>query len=118
MRLALVLIIMFLISCVPNKGKLTYSLDGKLTDAITPVSTPATFEQIRNEILVPKCLECHKWVRDEARVKRRIVPGNADESELFQVVESGEMPEDAPPLSSRELELLRSYINSLLVSPE
>lgn len=118
MKIVLVLTSMLLISCVPNKGKLTYSLDGKLSEEITPITTPATFEQIKNEILVPKCLECHKWVRDEARVKRRIVPGKAEDSELFQVVESGEMPEDAAPLSSRELELLRSYINSLLVSPE
>ena len=113
MKIVLALSGMLLVSCVPNKGKLTYSLDGKITQEVTPVTTPATFEQIRNEILVPKCLECHKWVRDEARVKRKLVPGNPDDSELFQVVESGEMPEDAPPLSTRELELIRSYINSI-----
>lgn len=113
MRMSLVFLSMLLISCVPDKGKLTYSLDGRLNEEITPITTPPTFEQIKNDILVPRCLECHKWVRDEARVRRKLVPGNAEESELFQVVESGEMPEDAPPLPTRELELIRSYINSI-----
>jgi hypothetical protein len=118
MRFDILVISLLLAACVPKKGDLNYSLDGKVAEEVTPITVPVTFEQIKNEILVPKCLECHKWVRDEARVKRRIVPGIAEQSELFQSVESGEMPEDAAPLSTRELEMLRSYINSLLVSPE
>lgn len=107
--------------CTPDKGKLTYTLPG------APVSVPereglppveaepevVSFKNIQSEILIPKCAECHRWVNDEARTLRKLVPGDPDASELFQVVESGEMPEDAAPLSTAELELIRAYILSL-----
>lgn len=109
--------------CTPDKGKLTYTLPGAPISApereglppveAEPVPEVVTFKKIQSEILIPKCAECHRWVNDEARTLRKLVPGDPDASELFQVVESGEMPEDAAPLSTAELELIRAYIQQL-----
>jgi hypothetical protein len=105
----------FLVSCVPSKGDLVYSLDGR--SRVIPVETEAvSFATIQTEILT-KCTECHRWAKTEAGIKKYIIPGNPDGSEIFQSVRSGEMPEDAPPLTTKELELLRGYINSLVAAP-
>ena len=110
------LLLLFLLSaCVPSKGELTYSLDGK--PRISPVQTEAvSFATIQTEILT-KCTDCHRWAKSEEGVRKRVIPGDPEGSKLFRSVESGEMPEDAPPLSTRELELLRGYINSLVAAP-
>jgi hypothetical protein len=103
------------VSCVPDKGALVYSIDGK--PRTSPVETEAvSFSTIQTEILT-KCTECHRWAKSEAGIKKYIIPGNPDGSEIFQSVRSGEMPEEGPPLTTKELELLRGYINSLVAAP-
>ncbi len=115
MKWNLLPLIVLLASCVPSKGDLVYTLDGK--PRVSPVQTEAvSFATIQTEILT-KCTECHKWAKTEDGIKKFIVPGNPEASELFQSVRSGEMPEDAPPLTTKELELLRGYINSLVAAP-
>ena len=109
------LVLLILASCVPNKGELVYSMDGK--PRVSPVQTEAvSFTTIQTEILT-KCTECHRWAKSEAGIKKYIIPGDAEGSEMFQSVRSGEMPEDGPPLTTKELELLRGYINSLVATP-
>jgi len=115
MNLLAVFALFLLSACVPDKGNLVYSLDGK--PRITPIQTEAvSFATIQTEILT-KCTECHRWAKTEEGVRRWIVPGNPEASELFRSVETGYMPEDGPPLSTKELELLRGYINSLVAAP-
>ncbi len=116
MRFALYSFIFILCAaCVPEKGPLRYSLDGRIDD-ITPVQEPVSFQRLSSEILTPRCAECHRSIVNEARVLRWVVPGNPEESLLFQVVKSGEMPEDSAPLTSKELEVVRAYITGLLQS--
>jgi hypothetical protein len=77
-------------------------------------------------LLARHCLECHDSTSKKGRLDlsrkeaaladrrggKTIVPGNAAESLLWQSVESDEMPEDRPPLSPEEKELLREWINA------
>lgn len=115
MKLLAILTLFLLVSCLPDKGELIYSLDGK--PAVSPVEVePVSFATIQTEIL-PKCTECHRWAKTEAGILKRVIPGNPEASKLFRSVESGDMPEDAPPLTTKELELLRGYINSLVAAP-
>ncbi|MBY0517241.1 MAG: hypothetical protein K2P81_10045 [Bacteriovoracaceae bacterium] len=109
------LLLLLLTSCLPSKGPLVYSLEGKADPVVIDPNEKVTFERISREILVPKCLECHKWVSSEARVLRKLVPGDPENSKIFQSVESGDMPEKGPPLSTGELELMRAYINALVI---
>jgi hypothetical protein len=115
MKAHLLLLTLLIASCVPDKGQLVYSVDGK--PRVTPVQTEAvSFATIQTEILT-KCTECHRWAKSEDGIKKKLIPGNPEGSKIFQSVQSGEMPEDAPPLTTKELELLRGYINSLVATP-
>lgn len=109
------LLLLSLVSCLPEKGPLTYSVNGIVENA--EATEAVTFKEVQEKILAPKCLDCHGWVLNETRVLSKIVPGRPEASKLFRVVENGSMPKDAPPLTTQELELLRGYINSLL-APE
>ncbi len=115
MKILSLLALFLLVSCLPDKGDLVYSLDGK--PAVSPVEVEAvSFATIQTEILT-KCTDCHRWAKTEEGIRKKLVPGNAEASKLFRSVESGFMPEDAPPLTTKELELLRGYINSLVAAP-
>jgi hypothetical protein len=77
-------------------------------------------------LLARHCFECHDSTsrkgrldlsrKDTALAPRKsgktIVPGNAAESLLWQSVESNEMPEERPPLSPEEKQLLREWIDA------
>jgi hypothetical protein len=45
------------------------------------------------------------------------VPGNPEASVFFKEVEDGSMPMNAAPLPTGDLELIRSYIQSLVATP-
>lgn len=90
-------------------------------------------------VLGRHCVECHGPETKKARLDlsrkdaafaggksgKVIVPGQAAESLLWKNVESGEMPQDRPPLSAKEKEILRKWIdeganwpaNTIVVSP-
>ncbi|MFL3658338.1 MAG: DUF1592 domain-containing protein [Opitutales bacterium] len=71
------------------------------------------------------CLECHDTSRKEGALdlsRKRpafkggdsgvaIYPGDGENSELWELVESGDMPEDRPALSVREKGLLKRWID-------
>lgn len=77
-------------------------------------------------LLGRRCLECHRpdkrkggldlSQKDAAfaggKTGKAIVPGNLAESLLWEYVETDEMPEDNPPLSPQEKELLRNWIEN------
>ncbi len=83
------------------------------------------FEREIAPMLARNCVECHDSATREGKLdlslkegafaKKRnkafIVPGNAEASLVWQAVESGDMPQDKPPLSSSQKELLKKWIN-------
>ena len=84
------------------------------------------FETMIAPMLAEHCLECHDAFQPAGRfdLSRReaaiaggengaaIVPGNATESYLWELVEADEMPHDRPPLSPKEKTRLRDWIDS------
>lgn len=76
-------------------------------------------------LLAKHCLECHDSSTREGALdlsKRgtafkggdsghAIVPGESERSSIWELVESGDMPEDRPPLSKREQDLLARWID-------
>jgi hypothetical protein len=106
--------LIFLFSCVAEKGPLTYSLDGQRVMPATERPEVITFEYVQEKILVPKCLECHAWVSEPSEVNRRITPGAPDSSRIFRLMVNGRMPpRPAPAVDTSELEIMRDYINQL-----
>jgi len=41
-----------------------------------------------------------------------VVPGKADESDLYLLIEYGEMPKDADPLAKKEMAIIKKWINT------
>lgn len=76
-------------------------------------------------ILAKHCLECHDTAVKEGALDlsrkesafrggdsgEAIIPGNAEESNLWESVYFGDMPEDRPPLSQEEQDVLKEWIN-------
>ena len=102
-------------------------------EAPTPAARPAEpanadnarlFDAEIATLFVEHCLECHDTTtkkgkldlsrKDAAfaggRKSKVIVPGHAAESRLWQAVEADEMPDERTPLSAREKERLRQWI--------
>eukprot|EP00913_Durusdinium_trenchii_P010859 g10188.t1 len=83
------------------------------------------FETRVAALLARRCLECHGWKSKKGKLDlsrkfaalrggetgRVIVPGNAKESLLFQSVMSHDMPKNRQPLSDKEKQLLRVWID-------
>ena len=76
-------------------------------------------------ILAKHCLECHDTAVKEGALDlsrkesaflgcdsgEAIIPGNAEESNLWESVYFDDMPEDRPPLSQEEKDVLKVWIN-------
>ena len=109
-----IVLLFMLVSC-GKKSALIF----KTNDAITPLplGQSATFENIKSTILNPHCLKCHANVTTAAELSKWIVPGNPEASVFFKEVEDGSMPMNAAPLPTGDLELIRSYIQSLVATP-
>ncbi len=72
-----------------------------------------SFKELSERIIKPHCIECHKRWTEYDRVKKQIVPGNALESNFYNEIAAGTMPEDAPPLSLEDQEFVKRYIDTL-----
>lgn len=81
-----------------------------------------TYASIKENILEPKCLGCHgqdhahdgiRLDTYEAILDSNILEaGNSGDSVLYQSVKNGEMPEDAPALSSDAIAAIRDWIDA------
>ena len=85
----------------------------------------ALFEFEIAPLLAKHCLECHDSSRKEGALDlsrkasafkggdsgKAIHPGDGENSSLWELVELGDMPEDRPPLSQGEKDLLRRWID-------
>ena len=90
--------------------------------ATTVTKRTIDFDEHVFPILKSKCFSCHAGddadvrldVHDE--VLNRCEPSNANDSQLFQLVAQHKMPpEDAPPLSPHEVDVLRTWIDEGLI---
>ncbi|MFA5582574.1 MAG: hypothetical protein WDA09_00035 [Bacteriovoracaceae bacterium] len=72
------------------------------------------FVTLKNEILVPYCLNCHKKMDNEESLKRWINMSDPMNSRLLQTVVEGKMPKKGPPLNDSELMLIKKYLNNFL----
>ena len=109
-----IVLLLMLVSC-GKKSALIF----KTKDAITalPLGQAATFENIKSAIITPHCLRCHANVTTAAELNKWIVAGNPEASVFFKEVEDGSMPMNATPLPTSDLQLIRSYIQSLVATP-
>jgi hypothetical protein len=85
----------------------------------------ALFEFEIAPLLAKHCLECHDTSRKEGALDlsrkaaafkggdsgEAIHPGDGENSSLWELVELGDMPEDRSPLSQREKDLLKRWID-------
>jgi len=100
---------------MPNKSALVVSETGTAQD-ISPDQV-VKYSDLKAQILSPNCFSCHSDVQTEAGLSKWVTPGNPEQSLLFTRVEDGTMPKNARPLTTQQLEIIRNYINQLVVTP-
>jgi hypothetical protein len=76
------------------------------------------FTLLSSILVANKCVGCHKGFAEEKRLSRFINGNDPDTSRLFLAAKEGKMPPKGPALTSKELELIRVYISSIVVKPE
>jgi hypothetical protein len=101
---------------------------GVLDCASANAQDPAAVRHFESQIaplLSRRCLECHGATSKKGRLDlslkeaaftggengKAVVPGKADDSLLWQYVESDEMPKSRTPLSAQEKALLKKWID-------
>lgn len=104
------IILLFLCSCGP-RGPLFF-------EAPMAIQNEASFQNLKASIIETKCLTCHSDFAQEENLLPYIDGNDPDKSKLFEVVKDGSMPMEAPVLTTEELELVRSYIQSLDRTPK
>ncbi len=72
-----------------------------------------TFDVLNQHIITPHCISCHKKSGTEEGVAKWVVPGEPEQSKLFNSVKEGRMPKKANPLPLADVELIRQYIVDL-----
>lgn len=72
------------------------------------------FDILKNEILVPHCLNCHKRADNEEGIQRWIDPNDPMSSRLLQAVVEGKMPKKAAPLNEEQQSIIIKYLNNFL----
>jgi hypothetical protein len=60
------------------------------------------FAQVKNEILIPKCVKCHRWMKQDAKIMKRIRVGEPESSRLYLRVADNTMPIGGPALTDSE----------------
>lgn len=99
-------------SCGPKTSSVQYD-DGK---SLGLNAEEVTYSQIKSQILQPHCLSCHSSAATETGLKKWIVTGDPDHSIFFTEVENGNMPQNASPLSTKDLQMIRMYIENMKTS--
>lgn len=85
-------------------------------DYILDLGSPepkVTFDQIQSEVLGPKCIKCHRGMKEESGIQWGIVAGKPDESKIYKAMANGSMPKQIKPVTDNELQLLHNYIKNL-----
>ena len=72
----------------------------------------ASFSQLRDKVLVPRCIHCHSEYKTEQGLAPDLIPGHPEQSPLYKTIASGEMPKQDSPLARPLVELVRNYIEN------
>lgn len=72
--------------------------------------TNPSFSQLSAAVLVPKCMGCHKEFGTSAGLGSAMSAGDPDNSDLYKMVASGQMPKGGSPLSPSLVRMIRAYI--------
>ncbi|WPU66885.1 hypothetical protein [Peredibacter starrii] len=118
MKLLLLTSLFLVASCLPDRTSLRFDdASPRLNTQTRETEIPdeVDFKVLSEEILVPKCISCHKGFTDETRILKHVKENDPEISPLFQSVKTGRMPKKAPPLESRELEIVRRYVESVRI---
>lgn len=118
MKLLLLTSLFLLTSCLPDKSSLRFEDTSPRVSTQTDeteIPEEVDFATLSKEILVPKCINCHKGFADETKVLKHVKENDPEISPLFQSVKTGRMPKKGPPLDSRELEIVRVYVESVRI---
>jgi len=78
-------------------------------------NSPVSFSDLRQNVLVPKCSNCHGTnMGNYGYLMNRnyIVPGSAESSLLYQLVSTGEMPKNGQALRSDEVSAIYEWIQA------
>lgn len=68
------------------------------------------YRQIAEKIIAPKCVRCHSSLDNYVGVLQLIEPGDPEESEFYEEIESDEMPIQSAPLSVQEKKAIYDWI--------
>ncbi len=86
----------------------------------TPDERPVTFEVVTLSVLAPTCgqVQCHStsthtkgYAFDTLAASRDSLRGTGDRNEVWQQIESGEMPPDAP-LAEEDKQLIKAWLDA------
>lgn len=80
---------------------------------VKSLEKPGSFKALTTNILQTKCVNCHRNFKIEENLLKYIDGNNPETSQLFEVVKNGSMPKKGPPLTTLELEMVRSYIENV-----
>lgn len=75
-------------------------------------ASKVTFEQVKNEILTPSCLGCHRSMNTEENLMKWININDPQNSRLYLSVKEQRMPKNAPPLTEAKLKLISDYLKN------
>lgn len=96
------------------------------THDLDRVALTASFRSVRQNIFVPKCVECHSGsnaphgidlssyqrIVNSSLFPPLVIPGNPESSSLYSACASGDMPKNASRLSSAELKVIYDWIKN------
>lgn len=119
MKSLLLLSLFLFASCLPDESGLKFQVSAPQKPAqeaqTAEIPPEVSFEFLSQEILAPKCITCHKGFTDEQKLLKHVKGNDPEISPLFESVKTGRMPKKAAPLNSRELEIVRTYIESIRI---
>jgi mono/diheme cytochrome c family protein len=117
MKVLSLAMLLLLSSCLPSleKSSLVFD-DGAISvEPLVTEGESVTFEVLKQKLLVPHCIACHKGAASEEKVLGWVTAGKPEESDLFRVIKDGSMPKKAAALDSRYLDLVSRYIESVVI---
>lgn len=71
-----------------------------------------SFAELNEKIIAPKCVGCHKKMTTEEALSRWINPESLMDSKLLKSTANGSMPKNAPPLTKKELNMIRGFLKT------
>lgn len=93
-------------------GERELSIIQKYMESLPKIES-AEFKLLKEKILTPHCIKCHKAMTEEQGLAKYIKKENLEASPLYVSIKEGRMPKKASPLLAPELKIVRDYLTSL-----